>query len=100
MGLQLFGVQNLTYKDNNQTSNYLLAGDDSHVSTVNVPNTIPEFGYITPAQLIDFIATDALADRLSSKYNKAEVNVLLDSIRNMIRQMIQDMKDEYKKGGN
>ena len=50
MGLQLFGVQNLTYKDNNQTSNYLLAGDDSHVSTVNVPNTIPEFGYITPAQ--------------------------------------------------
>lgn len=97
MGLELLGVQNLSYKNDNNSTNYLLSGDDSRVSNVNIPNTIPEFGYITPSQLIDFIATDALADRLSSRYNKDEINTLLDKIRIMIRGMIQDMKDKYRR---
>lgn len=97
MGLELLGVQNLSYKNDDNSTNYLLSGDDSRVSNVNIPNTIPEFGYITPSQLIDFTATDALADRLSSRYNKDEINTLLDKIRIMIRGMIQDMKDKYRR---
>ena len=97
MGLELLGVQNLSYKNDDNSTNYLLSGDDSRVSNVNIPNTIPEFGYITPSQFIDFIATDALADRLSSRYNKDEINTLLDKIRIMIRGMIQDMKDKYRR---
>lgn len=97
MGLQLFGVQNLSYKDQDQSNNYLISGDDSIVSNVNVPNSIPEFGYLTPSELIDFIATDALGDRLSSKYTKEEVNELLDRIRIMVRNMIQEMRKEYKR---
>lgn len=97
MGLQLFGVQNLSYKDQDQSNNYLISGDDSRVANVNVPNTIPEFGYLTPSELIDFIATDALGDRLSSRYTKAEVNELLDRIRIMVRSMIQEMRKEYKR---
>lgn len=97
MGLQLFGVQNLSYKDQDQSNNYLISGDDSRVSNVNVPNSIPEFGYLTPSELIDFIATDALGDRLSSKHTKEEVNELLDRIRIMVRNMIQEMRKEYKR---
>lgn len=97
MGLQLFGVQNLSYKDQDQSNNYLISGDDSIVSNVNVPNSIPEFGYLTPSELINFIATDALGDRLSSKYTKEEVNELLDRIRIMVRNMIQEMRKEYKR---
>lgn len=97
MGLQLFSVQNLSYKDQDQSNNYLISGDDSRVSNVNVPNSIPEFGYLTPSELIDFIATDALGDRLSSKYTKEEVNELLDRIRIMVRNMIQEIRKEYKR---
>lgn len=97
MGLEILGIQNLSYKDQDQSNNYLISGDDSRVVNVNDPKSIPEFGYLTPSELIDFIATDALGDRLSSKYTKAEVNELLDRIRIMVRNMIREMKKEYRR---
>ena len=97
MGLEILGIQNLSFKDQDQSNNYLISGDDSRVANVSDPKTIPEFGYLTPSELIDFIATDALGDRLSSRYTKEEVNELLDRIRIMVRNMIQEMKKEYKR---
>lgn len=97
MGLEILGVQNLSYKDADKVNNYLIDGDDTKVSKVYVPDTIPEFGYLTPSQLINFIASDAISDRLSDKYNKDEIDKLLDEIRNMVRNMITDWKNEYKR---
>lgn len=97
MKRQLYGVQNLSCNDESQTNNYILTGNDSQVGQYKIPLNLSIDGYITPSELIDFIGTEPLADRLSAKYTKGEINLMLERVRSMVKEMIRNMKKEYMK---
>lgn len=93
-----YAVTNMSYRDTERTSDYLLVRE-SGATKFNIPVNLPEnIGCMFPSQLTEFICQDSLVAMENDQYTKAELNLAIEDLKYDIEAYTNENKVTIENG--